>query len=166
MRSRYKITPEIKAEVREFLRKEQRAVVKERLTAVNIYINGMKQEEVGKLIGRKRGFVARAVKSYFTLGLEGLKEGRGGDRKSKLSFEEKKELGHIIKNSCPINAKGWDGKIIVEMIEYKYGLRYSRGTIYRILKEQNITYKKAKKVDPKKSEDKIIVWKEDIKKIQ
>ena len=50
------------------------------------------------------------------------------------------------------------------MVEHKYKIKYSRNTIYRILKELNISYKKAKKVDPKKSELKIEVWKEDIKK--
>jgi len=148
------------------LRKEQKVVVKERLTAVNMYINGMKQADVAILLGRQRGFVGRAVKNYFTLGIEGLQEQRGGDRKSKLSKEYKKEIGYIVKNSTPMNAKGWDGKIIVEVIKERYGISCSRGTAYRILKEQNISYKKAKKVDPKKSEEKIKEWKEEIKKTQ
>ena len=164
MKSRYKITEAIKEELKEQLRKERSLVVKERLTSVNMYIKGMKQEEVARLLGRHRGFVSRAVNNYFSLGIEGLKEQRGGDRRSELSIEEKEELGYIVRNTYPLNAKGWDGKIIVNLVEHKYKVKYSRNSIYRILKELNISYKKAKKVDPKKSEEKIKVWKEDIKK--
>jgi len=48
MRSRYKITEEL-------LKEEKRVVVKERLTAVHMYINGMIQSEVAKALGRNRG---------------------------------------------------------------------------------------------------------------
>ena len=62
MRSRYKITEEIKTEVKKQLHEEKRVVVKERLTAVHMYINGMIQSEVAKALGRNRGFVGVAVK--------------------------------------------------------------------------------------------------------
>jgi transposase len=165
MRNRYKITEEIKSEVKLLLQQEKRVVVKERLTAVHMYINGMIQEDVAKALGRNRGFVSRAVKNYISKGIEGVEEQRGGDRRSELTIEEREELGHIINTSYPINAKGWDGKIIVDLIKHKYGVCYSRETVYHILKKLNISYKKAKKVDPKKSEIKIEDWKKDIKKI-
>jgi len=164
MRSRYEITQEIKSEVKEHLRKEKSVVVKERLTAVNMYINGMIQSEVAKALGRNRGFVGVAVKNYFIGGKEALEEQRGGDRRSGLTQEQKEELGYIIENSYPIQAKGWDAKIIIDLIEDKYGVKYKRSAIYYILKNLNISYKKAKKVDPKKSEQKIQVWKVDVKK--
>ena len=164
MRSRYKITEEIKTEVKKQLHEEKRVVVKERLTAVHMYINGMIQSEVAKALGRNRGFVGIAVKNYFKGGLKGLEEQRGGDRKSELTREEREEIGYIVKNSYPINTKGWDGKIIVDLIEHKYGVKYSRDSVYYMLKKLNISYKKAKKVDPKKSEKKIQEWKLDVKK--
>ncbi len=164
MRSRYEITKEIKTRVKKQLAQEKSVVVKERLLAVHMYINGMRQEDVGKSLGRNRGFVGRAVKKYFAEGKEGFKEQRGGDRRSQLSQKQKKEIGYIINHSCPINAKGWDGKIIVDLIEYKYGIKVSRESVYYMLKQLNISYKKAKKVDPKKSEVKIKEWKINIKK--
>lgn len=152
-------------EVKKQLHEEKRIVVKERLTAVHMYINGMIQSEVAKALGRNRGFVGVAVKNYFTGGLKALEEQRGGDRRSELTQEEREEIGYIVKNSYPINAKGWDGKIIVDLIEYKYGVKYSRDSVYYMLKKLNISYKKGKKVDPKKSEKMIQEWKEDIKKV-
>ena len=62
MRIRYEISEEIKAEVKAYLKRERSVVVKERLTAVHMYINGMIQAEVAKALGRNRGFVVRAVK--------------------------------------------------------------------------------------------------------
>jgi len=129
-----------------------------------MHINGMIQAEVAKALGRNRGFVGRTLKNYFEKGIEGLAETRGGDRKSELTNEEREEIGYIVKNSYPINAKGWDGRILVDLIEHKYGVKYSRDSVYYLLKKLNISYKKAKKVDPKKSEKKIQEWKEDIKK--
>jgi transposase len=166
MRNKNKITEEIKSIVRKQLREEKRVVVKERLTAVNMYMNGMTQESVAKSLGRNRGFVWTALKNYLGKGLKGLEEQRGGDRRSELTIEQRQELGYIINNTCPINAKGWDGNIIVELIEHKYGVKYSRESVYHILRKLNITYKKAKKVDPKKSEQKIKAWKEVLKKTQ
>ena len=166
MRSRYKITQEIKTRVRAELQEEKSVVVKERILAVHMYINGMRQSDVGKSLGRNRGFVGRAVKKYFTEGKEGLKEQRGGDRRSELSQEQKEEIGYIINHSYPINAKGWDGKIIVDLIECRYGLKVSRESVYYMLKQLNISYKKAKKVDPKKSEIKIREWKMDITSVK
>jgi len=157
LKSRYKITQEIKTEVRKQLQEERRVVVKERLTAV--------QSEVAKGLGRNRGFVGVAVKNYFTGGITALEEQRGGDRRSELTQEEREEIGYIVRNSYPVNAKGWDAKIIVDLVEYKYGVKYSRDSIYYMLKKLNISYKKAKKVDPKKSEKKIQEWKEDIIKM-
>ena len=164
MRIRYEINEEIKAEVKAYLKRERSIVVKERLTAVHMYTNGMIQAEVAKALGRNRGFVVRAVKKYFEEGIDGLSERRGGDRRSELTVEQREELAYIINNTYPINAKGWDGKIIVDLIEHRYGVSYHRESVYHILRKLNISYKKAKKVDPKKSEQKIEEWKKDIKK--
>jgi len=164
IRTNYKITETVKAEVRAYLKVEKKLIVKERLTAVSLYINGMIQSEVAKSIGRDRSFVGKAIRGYFREGIEALQERRGGDKKSKLTIEQREELAHIIKTTYPINAKGWDGQIIVALIEDKYQVKYSRDSIYYILRKLNISHKKAKKVDPKKSEEKIKIWKEDIKK--
>ena len=163
MKNKYNITEETKEEVKILLQKEKRVVIKERLTAINMYINGMTQKKIAEVLGRNRGYVIRAVKNYFTKGIVGLEEKRGGDRRSELSEEKREELKRIINNSYPINMKGWSGKLIAELIEHKYGIKYKLKTLYPILKRMNLTYKKAKKIDPKKSEEKIDTWKEDIK---
>ena len=167
MRSdKYKITDEIKAEVKSYLKKEKNVVVKERLLAINMYMNGMTQEEVSRSLDRNRTFTGHAIRGYLKNGIEGIKERRGGNLKSRLSDEQKEELKYIIENTYPIEAKGWDGKIILELIKERYKVIYKIDAIYWVLKQLGITYKKAKKIDPKKSEKKIEDWKNDIKKTQ
>ena len=74
------------------------------------------------------------------------------------------ELKNIIINTYPIVYKGWDGKIIVDLIKTKYDVTYTRTGVYALMKSLGITHKIATKIDPKKSEVKIAKWKEDIKK--
>ena len=81
-----------------------------------------------------------------------------------LTSKDKEELKHIITNTYPIIFKGWDGKIIVDLIKAKYGVTYTRAGVYALMKSLKITHKIATKTDPKKSEAKIATWKEDIKK--
>jgi len=60
--------------------------------------------------------------------------------------------------------KGWDGKIIVDLIQSKYGVTYTRTGVYALMKSLGITHKIVTKTDPKKSEEKIATWKKEIKK--
>jgi len=50
------------------------------------------------------------------------------------------ELKYIIINTYPIIFKGWDGKIIVDLIQAKYGVVYTRAGVYALLKSLGITY--------------------------
>ena len=77
-----------------------------------------------------------------------------------MTTKDKEELKHIIINSYPLIYKGWDGWIIVDLIKAKYGVTYTRGGVYALLKSLGITHK----TDPKKSEENIATWKEEIKK--
>lgn len=75
------------------------------------------------------------------------------------------ELKRIITTSCPVYAKGWDGRIISDLIEYHFNVKYPRNSVYSVLKRLNLTHKIATKTDPKKSEVKIATWKEEEKKL-
>ena len=164
MRIKYNINKKIKERVREELRVEKSIVVKERLTAVSLFVNGMLKKDISINIGRGNNYVGTWISVYLKGGVEALQDHRGGDRRSYLTPEQKEELRYIIRNSCPVRHKGWDGKIIVDLIQYLYGVTYTREGVYAVLKSLNITYKIATKIDPKKSEEKINTWKEEVKK--
>lgn len=165
MRVKYKITEELQEEVKSLLKQTRNSVVKERLIAISLYVvNHMAMKDIAVTLGRNSDTIGRWIARYFEDGIDGIQDNRGGDHKSFLTNIEKEELKQIIVNTYPIIYKGWDGKIIVDLIKTKYGVTYTRAGVYALLKSLGITHKIATKVDPKKSEEKIATWKEDIKK--
>ena len=160
----YNIPENAKEEISQAMRSEKNAVVKERLLAVSMFLDGVLKGDIQKLMHRGQGYVARCITGYFNEGLSALCEKRGGDHKSYLSQQELHQLKHMITTSYPVYAKGWDGHSIVDLIEHHFKVKYTRAAVYNILKRLNITHKIATKIDPKKSELKIATWKEDIKK--
>jgi len=164
MNIKLKITDELKEDVSLLLKQERNAAVKERLIYVSMYANGITKRDIAKMVGRTKETVGTWINKYFEGGIESIQDNRGGDHKSFLTNENKEELKDIITNTYPIVFKGWDGKILVDLIQSKYGVTYTRAGVYALLKSLGITQKIATKVDPKKSEFKIATWKEEIKK--
>jgi transposase len=165
MRVKYIITEELQKEVKLLLKQTRNSVVKERLVAVSLYItNNMTMQNIATTLGRNSDTIGRWVSKYFEGGIDAIADNRGGDNKSLLNQKDKEDLKHIITNTYPIIYKGWDGWIIVDLIKTKYGVTYTRGGVYALLKSLGITHKIATKIDPKKSEENIATWKEDIKK--
>ncbi len=159
-----KITDKLKEEISLLLKQERNATVKERLTYILMYANGITKRDIAKMVGRTKETVGTWINKYFENGIEAIQDNRGGDNKSYLTTKDKEELKHIITNSYPLIYKGWDGWIIVDLIKAKYGVTYTRGGVYALMKSLDITHKIATKIDSKKSEIKIATWKEDIKK--
>ena len=165
MRVKYIITDELQEEVKSLLRQTRDSVVKERLVAVSLYVsNHMTMQNIAVALGRNSDTIGRWISKYFENGIESITDNRGGDNKSFLSNKEKDTLKHIITTTYPITYKGWDGWIIVDLIKTKFGVTYTRGGVYALLKSLGITHKIATKIDPKKSEEKIATWKIDTKK--
>ena len=159
-----KITEQAKEEIALLLKQERNLVVKERLTFVSMYANGINKIDIAKIVGRTKETVGKWVNAYFEGGSDAIQDNSGGDHKSFLTNNNKQELKNIIINTYPIVYKGWVGKIIVDLIKTKYDVTYTRTGVYALMKSLGITHKIATKVDPKKSEVKIAKWKEDIKK--
>jgi transposase len=164
MNIKSKITDKLKEEISLLLKQEGNSVVKERLTYISMYANGITKRDIANMVGRTKETVGTWINKYFKNGIDAIQDNRGGDNKSFLTIKDKEELKQIITKTYPIVYKGWDGWIIVDLIKTKYGVTYTRGGVYALLKSLGITHKIATKIDPKKSEEKIATWKEDIKK--
>ncbi|MDQ7045247.1 MAG: winged helix-turn-helix domain-containing protein [Sulfurimonas sp.] len=158
----YNIPENAKEEVLVLMRKEKNIVVKERLLAVSMFLDGVKKGDIKMLMHRSANYVGTWISAYFSGGLEALSDKRGGNHSSYLNDEQMKKLKSIITNSHPVYAKGWDGNIIVDLIEYHFDKKYIREGVYSVLKRLNLTHKIATKTDPKKSEIKIATWKEEV----
>ena len=165
MRVTYKIPTNSKEDVLIAMRKEKNTVVKERLLAVSMFLDGVPKGDIKKLMHRSANFVGTWISAYFNGGTEALADKRGGNHRSFLSAEQMQELKNKITGSYPVYAKGWDGDIISDLIEHHFKIKYSRNGVYGVLKRLNITHKIATKIDPKKSELKIATWKEEVKKL-
>jgi transposase len=161
----YDIPENAKEEVLAAMRKEKNTVVKERLLAVSMFLDGVQKGKIKKLIHRGANFVGTWISAYFDGGVEALSDNRGGNHSSYLNQEQMQELKRIITTSHPVYAKGWDGHIVADLIKYHFNVKYPRNSVYSVLKRLNLTHKIATKTDPKKSEVKITTWKEEIKKI-
>ena len=164
MRVSYDIPINAKEDVRIAMRKEKNAVVKERLLAVSMFLDGIQKGDIKKLMHRSANFVGTWISAYFNGGVEALADKRGGNHSSFLSDVQMQEVKRIITVSYPVYAKGWDGDIISDLIKHHFNVKYSRNGVYGVLKRLNLTHKIATKIDPKKSELKIATWKEEIKK--
>ena len=160
----YNIPKNAREDINVAMNKEKNAVVKERLLAVSMFLDGVKKGEIKKLMHRSANFVGTWISAYFNEGIEALVDNRGGDHRSHLNVQQMEKLKRIITSSYPVYAKGWDGHIIVDLIEYHFDVKYSRNGVYGVLKRLNLTHKIATKTDPKKSEVKIATWKEEVKK--
>lgn len=161
----YDIPENAKETVLSQMRKERNIVVKERLLAVSMFLDGVPKGEIKELMHRGANFVGAWISAYFEGGVEALADNRGGDHNSKLTPHQMQELKRIITTSHPVYAKGWDGHIIADLIEYHFNVKYPRNSVYSILKRLKLTHKIATKSDPKKSEAKIATWKEEVKKL-
>ena len=164
MRVSYNISVNAKEDVSIAMRKEKNAVVKERLLAVSMFLDGVPKKEIKNLMHRSANFVGTWISTYFNEGIEALADKRGGNHRSFLTDEQMQELKRIITSSHPVYAKGWDGDIISDLIQHHFKVKYSRNGVYHVLKRLNLTHKIATKIDPKKSEAKIATWKEEVKK--
>jgi len=165
MRVSYNISKNAKEDVRVAMRKEKNAVVKERLLAVSMFLDGVPKKDIRNLMHRSANFVGTWISAYFNGGVEDLSDKRGGNHSSFLTDEQMQELKRIIINTQPVYAKGWDGDIISDLIQHHFKVKYSRNGVYYVLKRLNISHKIATKIDPKKSELKIATWKEEVKKL-
>jgi len=161
----YNIPNNSKEEVSKLMRHEKNAVVKERLLAVSMFLDGVPKGEIKKLMHRSANFVGTWISAYFHGGLEALADNRGGNHSSYLNQEQMQELKRLITTSYPVYAKGWSGHIIADLIEHHFNVKYTRDSVYPVLKRLNLTHKIATKIDPKKSEIKIATWKEEEKKL-
>ena len=109
-----KFSQEVKNEIFLLLKQERNLVVKERLTFVSMFTNGICKRDISNIVGRTKETVGKWVNAYFEGGIDALQDNRGGDHSSYLTDANKQELKDIITKTYPIVYKGWDGKIIID----------------------------------------------------
>jgi len=150
-------------EIQEALKKEKNTVIKERMQAVYMTMQNLKRKEVELHLNRSRHYIGKWLKNYKEYGLEGFKERRGGVRHYYLSQDQELFIKDIVTHSfpkdCNYDSPVWSGALLVDLIKNMFGKTYTREGVYALLKRLGVSYKKANKVDPKKSLKVIQEWK-------
>lgn len=159
----YTFSEEEKQDIKTAMKNEKNLVVKERLQAVHMTMQNLKRYEVSKILNRGTEFVGKWLKAYKAFGLKGLAEKRGGVRHHYLTKEQEEFVKDIVTNSLPSDCNysqpTWSGALLVDLIKNMYSKTYTRNGVYALLERLGVSYKKANKIDPKKSHKVIQEWK-------
>lgn len=79
-------------------------------------------------------------------GLEGLRDRKGRGRKSLLSTDKMQRIKSVVLKELPSDhgykANKWTGPLLAKWIEAKYGVKYQRAQIYKLLRSLGIEFYK------------------------
>lgn len=160
----YTFSEEEIQDIKNAMKNEKNLVVKERLQAVYMTMQNFKRYEVAKILNRHPEFVGKWLKKYKSFGIVGLCEKRGGVHHHHLTEEQEQFVKDIVTNSLPSDCNyyqpTWSGALLVDLIENMYSKTYTRNGVYALLERLGVSYKKANKIDPKKSYKVIQEWKQ------
>jgi len=105
--------------------------------------------EISTLLGAPRSRVSQWLKTYEEQGVDGLMEGKRSGRPSSLTDLQKILICDII-DSGPV-AYGlmsgvWTSKLIAEIIEDEFGVRYHPGHVWKLLREFGFSVQSPKRL--------------------
>ena len=145
------------------MRNEKSGIKKEKMQAVYMTTQKIAQGKIALSLNRSRDFVRHWVKQYKTLGLKGFEETRGGANRRYLNDEQELFVKDIVSYSLPsdfnYNQPVWSGALIVDLIQTMYEKEDTKEGVYALMARLGVSYKKAMKIDPKKSQKVISEWK-------
>lgn len=127
--------------------KNQQSYIRQRLSAIRHLSEGKSPAEVTKLLGCTDLTLARWVKTYLEIGLEGIVQPIKHQVKSRLEQEKRQELKRMILEDKPtkygIDREIWTGKIMAAVIKQRWKVDLKTSRISEILATLNISHQKA-----------------------
>jgi transposase len=115
--------------------KESRALQRRRMRAGRLLLGGMAQAEVARKVGVSRTTVSVWNEQLQTGGLQALRR-RARGRPSGLDAQQKSELVKWLKEGAlalGFTTELWTLRRVGQLIEEKFGRRYSESQVWRIL---------------------------------
>jgi len=147
-RSKVLLTEEIVFKAEKELSKIKDAKIVRKLLAI-LAFKDYKLKEVTKIFKISTPTLFSWIKRFEERGIGGLKEGRGGKYKGKLSKESWEEVKEMILKEEGIN---WTIEKIRLRIEKKYGIRYSLSTLHYNLRKLGLVLRRPRPVHYKGEE--------------
>lgn len=116
--------------------------------AVLGYIEGRRVIQMATELGVRRGAINKWLGWYESLGCEGLLTGTAPGRSPKLGAQQRQELVALIEAGPPAagyDTGVWTGPMIGDVIFERFGVRYHKHTIPRLLHELGFSVQRPRK---------------------
>lgn len=139
---------------------EQNEFARNVLTAVIMRYERHNTINISKFLLKTKQTIINYIKSWNSLGLKSLQDGRGALNGGTFTAEMKDDLESVVLNRRPNDfgfiGNVWTCPLLVEYINQNYGIKYSDEYIRVLLKERRLSYKrvqrKPSKADKKEQE--------------
>ena len=119
-----------------------------RCRSVLDYIDGRTAIEISEDLGVSRSGVTKWLMWYDTMGAEGLRSGKPPGRPPRLTEAQKEELAKIIEagpQAAGLTTGLWIGPAIGDLIRRKFGVKYHRKSIARLLHDLGFSVQRPRK---------------------
>ncbi|MDP5016592.1 MAG: winged helix-turn-helix domain-containing protein [Dolichospermum sp.] len=127
--------------------KYQQQYIRRRLEAIKYLHDGKSRQEVMDKIGCARQTLITWIDKYCQGGLKALVTPIKSKRIQRLSSEQKEEIKRMLLEKKPtdygIDRQIWTGKIIIEVVQQRWGIELKDSRTYDILKEMGLSHQKA-----------------------
>lgn len=124
------------------VRRDFAALEERRMEAARLLRAGLSQSEVARRVGVHRQSVSRWARELEEAGVRGLRKAERTGRPPKLSAAQLRELERALRRGPEEFgfASGlWTASRVRDLIEYRTGVRYHEGHVWRILRGINWT---------------------------
>jgi transposase len=139
------------AELRRLARRERDGRVSARLLALASALDGLPREEAARLAGMTGQKLEDWVHRYNEEGVEGLRDRPRSGRPCALDESQQAALKALVLKGPKLERDGcvvWRARDLCEVVERRFGVRYARNGMLRLLKGLDLSWQKTKPVHP------------------
>lgn len=132
--------------------------------AIELYQQGMKQQQIGRSLGVSQSTVSRWIRAWREQGEKSLAYPKIGGSKPRMDAAQEAELAGILQQGA--EAQGFQGGFwtyqrVASVIESHFGIHYKRRSIGDVLKRMGFSLQKAITKHYKKDDEKVRQWKQE-----
>ena len=117
------------------------------LTVITMRYNGYSNDQIIENTGLSNVSIVKHIKLWNSVGLESIEDNRGGNKPTKLKPKMIDELISVVLQKTPIEfgfiSHTWTCSLLISYTYQTYGIKVSMGTIWTILKQHKLSYKRA-----------------------
>ena len=171
----FKLTEQEEKELQRAFLNEKDGAIRVRFQAVRLYGQGYSVLEICQITGSNRTSLLEWCAKYRERGVEGLRDHRGGPRRSKLTIEQVEKVADRLRQYTPYQLFGpeahtasgehWTVPDLVRAIAKWYGVTWQSLSSYRTLFQQcGFSYQRTEKVYKSRREQNVMDFEEQVEK--